>query len=91
MSAWRLQTSESGLAPWYAGRAEGVGGRGVRSLYGTAVYDSIAWQRTSRPEAMATSRGIVPEAWQRGEREEGMPRVTKGGEDAMCMPHDHGQ
>ena len=42
-------TSEIGFEPWYAGRSSGRSGRGERSENGRAVYDSIAWQRTSSP------------------------------------------
>lgn len=33
-----------GFEPWYAGRFMGFVGRGVRSVYGIAVYDSRAWK-----------------------------------------------
>lgn len=37
----------------------GFVGRGLRSLYGMAVYDSREWQRTSRPEEAWTALGMV--------------------------------
>lgn len=46
-----------GFAPWYAGLKIGFLGLGVRSLYGTAVQLSSAWNRTSNPEEMCTARG----------------------------------
>lgn len=40
-------------------RKFGLVGRGVRMLYGIAVNDSSEWHRTSKPEAAATSGGMV--------------------------------
>src|SRR5512140_1071576 len=57
-SASRLPESLHGLAPWLIGRDE-YGTGFCLPVYGRAVYDSSAWQRTSKPLAATTSAGSV--------------------------------
>jgi hypothetical protein len=57
-SASSDHTSLIGFDPWYGGRSDGRSDRG-RSWKGSAVNDSTAWLRMSRPLDAATSGGIV--------------------------------
>ncbi len=76
-SACLDHTSLIGLLPWYAGRSRGLLGRGRRSVYGSAVYDSSAWLPGNKQECVTALSRVGREFARVGNFDGWLPSIVQ--------------